>query len=780
MTSQRLSAKKQVAERHNVRFNAQTSLRKPAVSTQMKASAAIMGLAASSFAIMPAYAEEEVFKLDKLEVEERTIDTNPYAEKGAPYKAKKSGDERYKRDIADLPKNIQVITKAQIEESGDTDLKEILDAMPGITLGTGENGNAFGDRYIIRGQEARSDVFVDGLRDPGMTTRETFATEQVEVSKGPDSSFGGRGTSGGAINSITKQANPEYDFTKLSTAAGTDKHTRITLDTNQVINQDFAVRANLLYGYEEVPDRAPADRERQGVALSATYTPTNKLKLIGDYYHLKADDTPDLGNYLAGTVPNRKPVDDVPVYTQEGDFLDSEVDVVTGRIEYQVNDDVKVSNATRFGTTKNGYVATGARDAGTDTLNLSTHNGWQEVDYFVNQTNLHWDKWIDGKKHEFLFGAELSDHQVVNGVYLHDGSTSRPSVSDVSFNDPLLNNQINRSLTSKGDWDSDWHVKTWSLSAMDTVDLTDKLTAFAGIRFDHYDYTLKAFWDHDGDGRRGGTPYVEGKFEDSSGIWNYHLGASYKIRPNANVYASYATASDINGGESDVGTSSGYGGAAIDSSGSMSSDPEKTTSIEVGTKWQLNDGKLLATAAAFHIEKSDVMEGSGYESTGSFNTGKNQVQGIEFGLSGNLTDRLSGQIGVAFMKSEVLESATPEYEGKTLSNFADTTASAQLKYHFNDKFELGGTAKYESEKYAGQPDTAAGLDRNDPSEYAQPIPEYWVFGLFANYQFNKNLNARLNINNLFDEDYYLAGYRSGSFLYKGDARNARLTVNYDF
>ncbi|WP_156494572.1 TonB-dependent receptor plug domain-containing protein, partial [Erythrobacter sp. HI0019] len=76
----------------------------------------------------------------------------------------------------------------------------------GVTIGTGENGNAFGDRYIIRGHEARSDVFVDGLRDPGMTTRETFAVDQIEITKGPSSSFAGRGSTGGAVNSITKKA----------------------------------------------------------------------------------------------------------------------------------------------------------------------------------------------------------------------------------------------------------------------------------------------------------------------------------------------------------------------------------------------------------------------------------------------------------------------------------------------------------------------------------------------------------------------------------------------
>lgn len=200
---------------------------------------------------------DDTIMLDTMQVEERTVDTNPYAEPGAPYKAKVSGDSRHVKDIAETPQTMTVLTQTQIQESGRSDLKDILDAQPGITLGTGENGNAFGDRYVIRGHEARSDVFVDGLRDPGMTTRESFAVEQVEITKGPSSTFAGRGSTGGAVNSITKQASSEYDFNKVEAGLGTDNYRRITLDTNQSINDDLAVRANILHGYEEIPDRAP-------------------------------------------------------------------------------------------------------------------------------------------------------------------------------------------------------------------------------------------------------------------------------------------------------------------------------------------------------------------------------------------------------------------------------------------------------------------------------------------------------------------------------------------
>lgn len=748
-----------------------------------------LGISTTMLAPVAAFAAEPASEAEMapVTVVERVIDHNPYAEPDAPYKARVSGDERRKRPLAETPANISVLTKTQIEDSGYTDLREILDAQPGITLGTGENGNAFGDRYIIRGQEARSDVFVDGLRDPGMTIRESFAVEQVEISKGPSSSFAGRGTAGGAINSITKQATTDYDFTKLSVGLGTDDHRRVTVDTNYALTDNVAVRANLLYGYEEVPDRSPADRERKGVALSTLIKPNERFDILLDYYGFRGEDRPDLGAYLYGALPNRKPFKDAPVYAQDEDFLKSEVDTFTARLKYRFNDNVRLTNATRWGKSENGYVATGASYNSNSSLNLSTHQGWQEVDYFANQTNLFVDTVIGGMKHEWNLGLEYTDHSVLNGVYLMDGATR---VSNVPFS--AIDGGVSRSNIRKGDWDIDWNVKTVSASLMDTVDLTEKWTAFAGVRYDHFKYDMKAFWNHDSSNA---TPNVLGHFKYSDSLWNGHLGLTYKFRPDANVYLTYSTASDVNGGESDVGTGSGYGGVVVlpngTSNGYIGASPEKTENIELGTKWNLLGGKLLATASLFQISKSDVMEGADYATVGTFNTGENRVRGIEFGLAGNLTDKLSAFAGVTFMDSEVTKSANPENKGKTLSNFADKTASAQLRYQATPKFAFGTAVKYESKKYAGQPDTAAGYvtaaqvaagsqPASNLGAYTQPIPAYTVWDLFAEYRVTKAAKLRLNVGNVFDKDYYLAGYRSGSFLYKGDARNARLTLNYEF
>ena len=319
----------------------------------------------------------------------------------------------------------------------------------------------------------------------------------------------------------------------------------------------------------------------------------------------------------------------------------------------------------------------------------------------------------------------------------------------------------------------DSHVKALALSIMDTVDLTDKWTVFGGLRADRTDLSLSTY------NAATGAQTADYGYKDT--LLNGHLGVSYKINPMGMVYASYSSAQDINGGESDVGTSAGYGGLVVDTKGNANAKPELSQNFEIGTKWNLLDDKLLFTAAAFRTTKKDVMEaapsGTGYDSAGMFNTGKNRVQGIEFGLAGNVTRALQLQAGVAFMKSKVLDSVNAANVGNPLSNFADRAVTIQGKYQFTRDFGLGAVARYESGKCGGQPDTGAGY--NAQGYCAQPVPSYSVYDLFATYRINKTADLRLNVLNVTSKDYYTSVYRSGAFLNKGDARAVRLTLNLD-
>ena len=114
----------------------------------------------------------------------RRRDRDPYADPAAPYKADRLASPKFSEPIVNTPKTITVLTKEILEDKDATSLKEVARTTAGVTLGTGEGGNAFGDRFFIRGFDARNDVFVDGIRDPAVNIRENFFTEQIEILEG--------------------------------------------------------------------------------------------------------------------------------------------------------------------------------------------------------------------------------------------------------------------------------------------------------------------------------------------------------------------------------------------------------------------------------------------------------------------------------------------------------------------------------------------------------------------------------------------------------------------
>ncbi|MGS2720718.1 TonB-dependent receptor [Paraglaciecola aestuariivivens] len=707
------------------------------------------------------------------------------------YNVKNSGDLRRVAELKDTPQTITVLTKDQIIESGKNDLKQILAAQAGVTLGTGENGNAFGDRYIIRGHEARSDVFVDGLRDPGMTTRESFASEQIEITKGPSSTFAGRGSSGGAVNSITKKASTAYDFGRVDASIGTDEHHRLVLDYNTPVSTNFATRINLLSTQEQAPNRENISRSRDGLLLSGLYDNLDDLRVYTDFYYLKAQDTPDLGSYFDQA--SRSAVADIPVYAQQEDFLDSEVWAFTVRSEYQINDNLKFYNATRLGKTSNGYLSTGAIGTvradedpiapGQNTISLSTHQGWQEVDYFASQFNLFWDLSHNQVEHQILVGAEFSDEQVNNGVYnlnytqasncLTSGrrgvSASYCLLDGAGELYPNAQSLMGREF-SQGDSDALFSAKTIAAYVMDTITFNQDWQAFVGLRIDNIDYS------NDVVSRGDALSYA---YRDN--FYNGHLGVVYRLSDDANLYATYSTATNINGGESDLGANCGYGGLCGDPEQAALADPETVENIELGTKWSVLDEQLFIAAAVFQTTKSDVMEsvGDAYSTLGTLNTGKNRVTGLELAMNGNLTDKLSLQISAATMQSEVLDSVEASNIGLALSNFADKSFYTQLRYQLSQDLAVGGDYTYKSEIYGGQPDTAASYNA-ELGDYSIVVPSYAVVNLFANYTLSDATTLRLNLGNVADTEYWTAAYRSGAFMYLGDGRSVKASITYEF
>jgi catecholate siderophore receptor len=145
-------------------------------------------------------------------------------------------------------------------------------------------------------------------------------------------------------------------------------------------------------------------------------------------------------------------------------------------------------------------------------------------------------------------------------------------------------------------------------------------------------------------------------------------------------------------------------------------------------------------------------------------------------MVGNLTDDLTVQGALTYASAEVTKSFNAANLHHTLANFANFSANIQAKYRITEEFSAGVIGQYVSKRYGGQPDTAAPFSAG---YYSQPAPAYAKVDLFATYKYDAHLGFRLNVGNLFDRDYYTAVYRGGFFLYKGDARNVRFSLDYD-
>ncbi len=122
------------------------------------------------------------------------------------YNREESSSAKYTQPLVDTPQTVVIIPREVIAERNATTLRDVLRNTPGITFQAGEGGGGLpGDQnFTMRGFTSRNSVFSDGVRDVGSYTRDAFNLDSVEVAKGPTGSIGGRSSTAGAINQISK------------------------------------------------------------------------------------------------------------------------------------------------------------------------------------------------------------------------------------------------------------------------------------------------------------------------------------------------------------------------------------------------------------------------------------------------------------------------------------------------------------------------------------------------------------------------------------------------
>jgi catecholate siderophore receptor len=664
--------------------------------------------------------------------------------------------------LRDIPQTINVVNQAVIEAQGASSLTDVLRYVPGITVSAGEGGQ-IGNNINLRGFSARTDLFLDGMRDRGQVARDVFFLDSVEVLKGPASMLFGRGSTGGIVNQVSKRP-ALAPLSEVSASVGTDDYRRTTLDLNRPLSDSSAFRLSAL-AHDAESTRDIVETKRLGIAPSLRFGIGTPTEITLSALLQQNREIPDYGFPLVtengpGTVakPIRAPADRFYGYTD--DHFDQDIGVVGARMQHRISPALTLRNQTQLSgykidasPTPLGSVSRlggGTPTLGTPLELLTALR--QDRDREIQDTSLYNQTDLVSKirtgaiEHTLTAGLEVGIDE-----FHEDRFTWTPTNVPVNLGSPATNARPGTRFQSRR---TDTDADSFAVYANDQLDLGKRWKLIGGLRWDRFKAETAEV-----NFNAAGAATSQRNESKTDKMLSTRAGVIYQPSATRSYYISY-------------GTSFNPSAEAVSQSASTADlDPEKNRAYEAGAKWDLLDGDLQLNAAVFRVEKTNAR--SPDPLTGlQILAGKQRVDGVELGLVGRITPAWQVLAGYTLLHGKTLES--PEIgtgsnagipaEGKTLLNTPRHSASLWTTYRFAPSWEAGAGAVYVSDRYLNDFETAQ-------------VDAYTRFDATLAYRQAK-YDLRLSLLNLSDELYFETA--SSGRAVPAEGRKALVTLTYRF
>ena len=652
------------------------------------------------------------------------------------YRVEDNSLSKLTESIRDTPQSIATLSRELLDDRGATSLNDALRNVPGITLGAGEFSWQ-GNNPTIRGFSARDDLYLDGLRDFGSYARDPFNLETVEILLGPSSVLFGRGSTGGAINQVTKEPHRE-SATDLAVNVGSDSTVRATADLSRGFGESAAFRLNLLAHEGDVADRDGARSQRWGVAPSLAFGIGSATSVLLSYMHQSADDRPDYGlpwlNGRPAAVPRHN------YYGFEDDYSNTDADMLSARVRHEINArihldaQVRAANYSRENRITEPLI-TPVPPASTPLSAISVYryvfSGTSDETLRTAQLTATMELGSGRIRHALVTGVERS-RETSSPTYSFGNGVPSTSLLDPDWHRAFSAVSLDPRVVSDTD------AGTTALFALDTLKLGAKWQVTLGARFDHFDsdYAAQRF-------AGPATPFNSGTvagteaFSHVDDVASYRTAVVYKATERASLYLAGSTSFNPSAQSLSLLTT----GRALGTENALL-DPEKNRSLELGAKLGLNQDRLSLTSAVFDITKTNARVAD--PGNPGFNTlgGEQRIRGASVDLTGMLTPRLYLASGYAYLDGKVVRSAAGAVAGQRLANTPQNSFSVWLDYRVTDKLDFGAGGRYVGDQLAMN--TGAG----------RSVPSYRVFDAMARYRLSAKLSVKLNVTNLGNELYF--------------------------
>ena len=602
--------------------------------------------------------------------------------------------------VQDTPQAINVINQAQLKAQGVTSLEQALRNVPGITIAIGEGGTLNGDQFKIRGFDSKDDVYIDGLRDFGVYTRDSFNYQEVQVLKGPSGAMFGRGTTGGVINTVSK-APMLKDEVGLDAYAGNGDYYRGLADINHQLGDTTAVRLNLMLNSTGVVDRDKIKSDRWGAAASIGFGLGTDTSLTVSYLHQHDRRTPDYGIIIVQP-PGQTialPATEYGVGVERSSFLGfngdtdrTDADILTVRFSHNANDWLTFTSDSRVGAYSRyfQYSTTDQCNAACTTALFDNNPATEAFGGIGGSGPYDQDSWglqnISTARMDLKFGR-LRDQLIIGTdvSYQHNdkqffayalpaGVATRPAmphplvspnpnfpagygvfrpVPGVNITCPasgtanctttvggatvFTNAAATAALKTEGE------ATDLGIFLTNRLWLNDTLSVIGSVRFERYDAELDTL-------QMNGLAAPVGGLKVKSNLTSPRVSVVYEPAGSQTYYLSWGR-SQTPQGTSVVGAGTAVALTAKDL------QPEESEVWEAGAKVGVFGDRAAFTASVFDVKKNNALQSD--PSTGFViaQSGERQeVKGIELGLTGQLTQAWTLTLGYAYLDARIKES----------------------------------------------------------------------------------------------------------------------------
>ncbi len=652
--------------------------------------------------------------------------------------------------LQETPQSVSIVTAQRIQDQQLRSLGDVINNAPGISSKAFDSSR---DGLSARGFDV-TNYQIDGLPvswDPaasaGETQTDTALYERVEVVRGATGLLTGAGDPSASINLVRKHADSKEFKGYISVGASRWDNYNASIDVSTPLNESGSVRGRTVLVYEQGDSYVDFESNKKHVSYAVVDA------------DITDNTTISVGTSYQDNDPTASQWGGLPIFFSDGT-----------RTDWSRSDTVG-ADWTYWASTHETYF-----------MNLAHlfDNGW-ELKVNVNRTKSTSDMRLlylygspdsvtglgmgafparyDNESKQNDFGLRLSgnfslfarEHDLVLGA--------THSEQDFIYNsrDALSGSAIGNFFA----WDGSYAEPEWGPKTAYQKHVTTQIGYFAATRLDITDKTKVvlgsrvADWDRE-DG-------ITNEEYGNSGVFVPYAGILYDVTDQHTLYASYT---EIFQPQEERDIEDKF------------LDPVTGVNREVGLKSAFFDDVLHTTVTVFQTKQKNLaVEDESFVAPANDLSKKVyraadgvESKGYEVEVVGELTP--GWNVSANYTQFD----ATVSDAGGT-SNTANTRFPSKLLRFYStytlDSFTFGGGANWEGGNYTD------GITNPGSGEKVRvKQPSYYLANVMARYQVNDRFSAQMNINNLFDKEYYSQiGFYS--HIAYGEPRNISVSFKYE-